>query len=109
MISHVLLAALAMSPATDLAPARSTYARCLGSLMRSDLKAKTEPAAFQTKLAGACKAEEAAFRAASVAVDVAAKISRATAEANANDEIGYIRENTVEKYQTYMDTNSTPN
>lgn len=98
-----------MSPATDLAPARSTYARCLGSLMRADLRQKTEPTAFQTKLASACKDEEARFRAASVAVDIAAKISRATAEANANDEIGYIRDNTVEKYQTYMETNSTPN
>jgi hypothetical protein len=108
MISQVLLVALLASAQGNLAPARSAYTRCLGNVMRADLKVKTEPAAFTTKLAAACKTEEATFRSASIAVDVAAKISRATAEQNANEEIGYIRENTAETYMSYMDTNTSP-
>ena len=108
MISQVLLVALLASAQGNLAPARTTYTKCLGGMMRTDLRLKTEPAEFTTKLAAACKAEEAAFRSASIAVDVAAKISRATAEANANEEISYIRENTAEKYLSYMDTNTAP-
>ena len=108
MISQVLLVTLLASAQGNLAPARSTYTRCLGNVMRADLKVKTEPAEFTVKIAAACKAEEAAFRSASVAVDVAAKISRATAEQNANEEISYIRENTTETYLSYMDTNTSP-
>ena len=109
MISQVLLVALLASAQGNLAPARTSYTKCLFGVMRQDLKVKTEPAAFTAKLANACKAEEAAFRSASIAVDVAAKISRATAEQNANEEISYIRENTNETYLSYMDTNTTPN
>jgi hypothetical protein len=108
MISQVLLVTLLASAQGNLAPARSTYTRCLGNVMRADLKVKTEPAAFTAKLAESCKAEEAAFRSASVAVDVAAKISRATADKNATEEITYIRENTAETYMSYMDTNTSP-
>jgi hypothetical protein len=102
MISHVLLVALLASQA-NLAPARTAYSKCLGSLTKSAVKERVEPAAFEAKLAEACKAEEAAFRAASVATDVAAKIARATAERNATDEIGYIRENALETFKTYIE------
>jgi hypothetical protein len=102
MISHVLLAALLASPAT-LAPARTAYSKCLGALMKAAVKERAEPAAFEAKLAESCKAEEAAFRAASVATDTAAKIARATAERNASEEIGYIRENALETFKTYIE------
>ena len=41
----------------------------------------------------------AAFRAASVATDLSAKIARATAERNATEEIGYIHENAVDTFK----------
>jgi hypothetical protein len=102
MISQVLVAALLASAQGNLASARTTYSKCLGSFTRAQVKEKVDPAAFQAKLASACKTEEAAFRAASIATDVAAKIARATAERNATEEIGYIHENAVETFKTSL-------
>jgi hypothetical protein len=106
MISQVLLVALLASAQGNLASARTTYSKCLGSFTRAQVREKVEEAAFQTKLASACKSEEAAFRAASVATDVAAKIARATAERNAQEEIGYIHENAVETFKGTLETAS---
>jgi hypothetical protein len=100
MISQVLLVALLASAQGNLASARTSYSKCLGGFARAQIKEGVkEEAAFQAKLATACKAEEAAFRSASVATDVAAKIARATAEQNAKEEIGYIHENAVETFK----------
>jgi hypothetical protein len=99
MISQVLLIALLASAQGNLATARTSYSKCLGSFTRAQVKEKVEAAAFETNLATACKTEEAAFRSASVATDVAAKIARATAERNAQEEIGYIHENAVETFK----------
>ena len=103
MISQVLLVALLASAQGNLASARTTYSKCLGSFTRAQVKERVESAAFEAKLATACKAEEAAFRSASVATDVAAKITRATAERNAQEEIGYIHENAVETFKGSLD------
>jgi hypothetical protein len=102
MISQVLLIALLASAQGNLASARTTYSKCLGGFARAQVKEGVDEAAFQAKLATACKAEEAAFRSASVATDVAAKIARATAEQNAKDEIGYIHENAVETFKASL-------
>ena len=74
----------------------------LGSFTRAQVRQKVEEAAFTANLATACKTEETAFRTASVATDVAAKISRATAERNAQEEIGYIHENAVETFKSAL-------
>jgi hypothetical protein len=103
MISQVLLAALLASAQGNLAAARTTYSKCLGSFTRAQVKERVEAAAFEAKIATACKMEEAAFRAASVATDVAAKIARAAAERNAQEEIGYIHENAVETFKGSLD------
>ena len=102
MISQVLLVALLASAQGNLASARTSYSKCLGSFTRAQVKEGVEEAAFTAKLATACKAEEAAFRAASVATDLAAKIARATAERNAQEEIGYIHENAVETFKSTL-------
>jgi hypothetical protein len=99
MISQVLLVALLASAQGNLASARTSYSRCLGSFTRAQVKEGIEESAFTAKLATACKTEEAAFRAASIATDVAAKIARATAERNATEEIGYIHENAIETFK----------
>ncbi|HEY0113528.1 MAG TPA: hypothetical protein VGB59_10305 [Allosphingosinicella sp.] len=103
MISQVLLVALLASAQGNVAQARTNYSKCLSKVLTADAKAGVEPSAFETKVVGECKAEEAAFRAASVASDVAAKIARATAEKNAEEEVGYIRENIVETYKVHME------
>lgn len=102
MISQVLLIALLASAQGNLAAARTSYSKCLGSFTRAQVKEKVEEAAFTANLATACKAEEAAFRTASIATDVAAKIARATAERNAQEEIGYIHENAVETFKSAL-------
>ena len=102
MISQVLLIALMASAQGNLASARTSYSRCLGSFTRAQVKEGVETAAFEAKLATACKMEEAAFRTASVATDVSAKIARATAERNAQEEIGYIHENAVETFKSSL-------
>jgi hypothetical protein len=101
MILHVLVAAL-LSAQGNLASARTTYSKCLGGFVRAQVKAGATAEDFQANLATACKAEETAFRAASVAADVAAKIARATAERNAQEEIGYIHENAVETFKASL-------
>ncbi|HYD37287.1 MAG TPA: hypothetical protein VEA60_06715 [Allosphingosinicella sp.] len=102
MISHVLLIALLASAQGNLAAARTSYSKCLGSFTRAQVREKVDEAAFTAKLATACKTEEATFRSASIAVDVAAKIARATAERNAQEEIGYIHENALETFKTAL-------
>lgn len=108
MISQVLLTALLLSAQANLATARTQYSKCLGGFTRAQVKEGADVAAFQAKLATACKTEEATFRAASIATDVAAKIARATAEANANEEIGYIHENAVETFQASLPEPAKP-
>ena len=102
MISQVLLVALLASAQGNLAAARTSYSKCLGSFTRAQVKQQVEEAAFTANLATACKTEEAAFRSASIATDVAAKIARATAERNAQEEIGYIHENAVETFKSSL-------
>lgn len=104
MISQVLLIALMASAQGNLASARTSYSKCLGGFAREQVKAGLDEAAFQAKLATACKMEEAAFRSASVAIDVSAKIAKATAERNATEEIGYIHENAVETFKASLPT-----
>jgi hypothetical protein len=107
MISQVLLVALLATAQGNLAYARTSYSKCLGSFTRAQVKERVEEAAFTTNLANACKTEEAAFRAASISTDVAAKIARATAERNAEEEIGYIHENAIETFKDSL-TPSSP-
>jgi hypothetical protein len=102
MISQVLLIALLASAQGNLASARTSYSKCLGGFARAQVKEGLDEAAFQAKIASACKTEEAAFVAASVATDVSAKIARATAVQNAKEEIGYIHENAVETFKASM-------
>jgi hypothetical protein len=108
MISQVLLSALLLVVQGNLATARSTYSKCLGSFTRAQVKEGADATAFEAKLATACKVEEAAFRSASVATDVAAKIARATAEQNATEEIGYIHENAVETFKDSVEAAAAP-
>jgi hypothetical protein len=116
MISHVLVFVLmaAAPPSglqakqTSLVQARQGYAGCLGTLLRSKLKEKVEPDAFNTTLGGSCKTEEVTFRNAAVSADVAAGTSRATAEEGANFEISDMVANTRERYSEYTESHTEP-
>lgn len=109
MISQVLLFALLGAGAgPNPGPVRQAYTKCLRMMMASELKSKTDAAAFQTKLTNTCQAEAAAFKAASVESDVAAGIRRAAAEQNAADDLKDIISSTVDRYKEYLETNTSP-
>jgi hypothetical protein len=101
-MSAILLIAMLADMQGNLASARTSYSKCLGTFARAQIKEGVSEGEFTARLANACKAEEAAFRASSVATDVAAKIARATAERNATEEIGYIHENAVETFKASL-------
>ena len=116
MISHVLAFVLmAAAPPSglqakqaSLVQARQGYAGCLGTLLRSNLKEKVEPDAFNTAIGSSCKTEEATFRNASVATDISMGTSRASAEQSANFEITDMVTNTKERYKDYVDSKTEP-
>ncbi len=109
MISHVLMFALLAAPSpAALNQARQTYSGCLSTLLKTNLKERVAPDAFETSLATACKGEETAFRTASVSLDVANGTSRTSAEQSANFDITDIVENTKQRYKDYVETNTEP-
>ena len=109
MISPVLMfALLAASPPVNLNQARQTYSGCLGTLLKSQLKERIAPDAFETALSSSCKAEETAFRKAVVSTDVAVGTSRTSAEQNASFEITDMVDNTKQRYKDYIVTNTEP-
>ncbi|MBV9930400.1 MAG: hypothetical protein JO013_05600 [Alphaproteobacteria bacterium] len=112
MISPLLLLALA-APASSAPPPnpnlqRQAFTKCLSALLRPDLEQKTAVDAFATKASAACTAEEASFKAASIASDRAVGIRPADAEQNAKSEITDIRSAAVERYKGYLETNTAP-
>ena len=114
MIAPLLLLALAAPAPHSSAPPpnpnvqRQAFTHCLSVLLRPDLEKKTPADAFATKANAACMAEEATFRAASIAADRAIGIRPADAEQNAKSEITDIRSNTLERYKGYLETNTAP-
>jgi hypothetical protein len=112
MISHVLLIALAAATPPGPPPnpnvERQALNRCLNALVKSDLQTKTAADAFATKANAACMAEEAAFRAKSIAADRAVGIRAADAELNAKSEITDIRQNALDRYKDYLESNTLP-
>lgn len=110
MISHVLVFALLAGPAqvTNLNQARKSYAGCLSTLLKTQLKDRVAPDAFETAIAQSCKTEETAFRSASVTTDVSMGTSRASAEESASFEINDMVDNTKQRYKDYLETNTEP-
>lgn len=109
MISHVLMFVLLAAPSpANLNQARQSFSGCLSSLLKTNLKERVAPDAFETTLSTACKAEEATFRTTSIGVDVALGIKRSDAEQNATLEITDIVDNTKARYKDYVETNTEP-
>jgi hypothetical protein len=88
--------------------ARQAYSRCLSGLVKDDLRQKVAPDAFAPKLAAACKAEEAAFRAAIVRDDLARRVARAMAEQGAAEQVDELRVNAAETYKSYFEAGAAP-
>jgi|GEM_PF-3310724 len=114
MISNVLLAALIAAPAAPASPAanptqaRKALASCLNSALMTDLDAKTQPAAFKTKLSSICANEKAAYTTASIAADVGVGIKREAAERNASTDLDDIVSSAADRYQLFFESGGKP-
>lgn len=109
MIAHLLMVGMLWSAQhPNVNSARQGFSACLGTLLRGNLRERVVPDAFESSLAQACKAEEAAFRHAVVTQAVAAGASRAAAEQNAQFEITDMIDNTKQRYRDYVETNTEP-
>lgn len=103
MISHVLLSILAAAPGggppLNANAQRQAFSRCVSGTVTADTNAGVALAAFQAKLGTLCKAEEAAFRAASIRADLSIGIRQAAAEKNAADEVRDILETQTDRFR----------
>jgi hypothetical protein len=107
LILLALLATAQSGPAT-LNQARQAFSGCLATLLRDSLRQRVPADEFEDKLAASCTAAEQAFRAASIATDLAAGSSRAAAEQGASFEVVDMRDNTLGRYKDYLETNTAP-
>lgn len=97
MVSSLLLALHLV--ATDPAKARAGYMACLSAFARESAQQRLSKEAFDTALATACKAEEAAFRKMSVDFDVSRGIGRKISEDGVGDEIRDIQFSAKERFE----------
>ncbi|HEY0411908.1 MAG TPA: hypothetical protein VGD66_02055 [Allosphingosinicella sp.] len=108
MLLVTLLAAPAPVSTANPSQARKVLASCLNDAVKADLEARTEPPAFQTKLPTLCPNEKAAYKAASVAADVAGGIRRTAAEQNATMDLDDVVASTFDRYKDFFETNTKP-
>ena len=108
MISVVLAATLAAAAPGSQDAARSTYAKCLSAFMRESVQKPVKPAEFDTAAAAACATEKAAFERASVAADVARKMSRTEAQQLVASEIQDYLANAKEGYRAHIGDDGKP-
>jgi hypothetical protein len=94
----VALALAAPNPKTIDAP-RHAYASCIKSFESNQLKAKVDPAAYETAVKTACPSEAAAFTAALVNYDVAMGTKRAAAASNAARDLEDYQLTSVDRYK----------
>jgi len=111
MISPLLLLALAApssAPPPNPNVQRNAFMHCLSDLVATDLHAQVAVDAFRAKLATVCKAEEEAFRQASIKADMAIGIKAAAAQDNAASEIKDIVQTQGDRYQNYFESKTVP-
>jgi hypothetical protein len=99
MITFIVALALAApNPKTIDAP-RHAYAACIKSFESNQLKAKVDPAAYETAVKTACPSEAAAFTAALVNYDVAMGTKRAAAVSNAARDLEDYQLTSLDRYK----------
>ncbi len=85
MISLTIALLVAAPNAT--AASREAYARCLKDFARTSLEKKTEPTAFETEIAAACKDKEALLKTALIRDNSAMGMKAAASEKNSVEQI----------------------
>jgi hypothetical protein len=81
-----------------LSDSREAYARCLKDFSRNAIEQKTEPAAFETALAAACKDKEALLKSALLQSDRAMGVKAAASEKGAAEQLADYRAMAKEDY-----------
>jgi hypothetical protein len=98
----LLLAAAAMQPSDTTRATREAYTGCLRAFVDRSVDARMSRADFATAFPQACPQQEAAYRAAVIAREVASRMSRADAAESASTEIEDARFNFRERYDMAM-------
>src|SRR3546814_4010592 len=108
LITALLLAAMAPSPAATVATTRAAYTKCLRTDLKTALEAKKAAADYEAALTTVCVTERSAFRAAVIAFDQSSGDSAAKAAENADMPIEAYSDNLLEKFKDYSETNTLP-
>src|SRR4051812_23862260 len=100
MIVLPVVMLMAAAGAGPVAPSheRQAFGQCLSRFVHDKLEAKLDAAAFKAAEKAACAEQEAAFRNAWVAFDVAMKTRRSEAEENAAGQIDDYFSNSADSY-----------
>ena len=101
MISYAL-ATMMLVAASNTAPVRQSYARCLKEFVREGVEKKMEVAAFSAAFDSACRDKEASFKNAMVESEVKVGIKRAVAEQGIQQEIADYRVMAKEEFQAEL-------
>ena len=95
----LLAAALSMQASDTTRAAREGFTRCLGSFVESSVHASKTLDQFNAEFPQACAQQQAAFRQAIIARDMASRSTRAGAEDAANLEVEDARANFNDRFQ----------
>src|SRR3546814_3194870 len=85
LITALLLAAMAPSPAATVATTRAAYTKCLRTDLKTALEAKKAAADYEAALTTVCVTERSAFRAAVIAFDQSSGDSAARSEEHTSE------------------------
>jgi hypothetical protein len=96
MIASLLV--MMLFPPANASEPRQAYSSCLSKFAETSADKKVSAQDFETALASACAAEEAAFRKNVVDSDVSRGISRKTSEQGIADEITEYRAETKDRF-----------
>src|SRR5688572_9334301 len=105
LVLVALLATAQTGPAT-LHQTRQAFLSCLGTVLRDSVRQRVPADEFPARLASSCTGQEQVFRSASITADLASGLSRAAAEQGAGFEVTDMRQDTLERYKAYVETNT---
>jgi len=108
LITALLLAVAAPSPAEAVSSTRAAFTKCLRSDLKKSLDAKKSPADYETAIKTVCQSERDAFRSAVIALDRASGDSQADAAEDADMQINDYHNNFIGQFKDYSESNTMP-
>ncbi len=108
LITTLLLAAMAPSPAVEVGTTRAAFTKCLRDDMKKSLEAKMEEAEYELAVKSNCAAERDAFRKAVIALGRSGGDSETVATEDADMQVEDYHANFTDKFKDYKATNTLP-